>query len=182
LSKEKHDESFRVVDRRLFGEDGQLRPDVAEQEEKDRAAAVQKLQAAASVSPPPALSATQAGAQAPGTAAPATPSTADAPKSSRHFRMLLGLLANQAEACLGGMADPRTGQAFLDLDGARAIVDIFDDLTERTRGNLAAEDRQILLDIIGNLKVTYLEMEKAAAAMQAADAAGAAPPGARAKR
>ena len=91
--------------------------------------------------------------------------------------MLLGLLANQAEACLGGAPDPVTGQAFLDLEGARTIIDIFDDLIERTRGNLAADDNKLLLDIIGSLKVSFLEMQKVAANM-AAEQAGPAPAGA----
>ncbi len=181
MGKEKQEETFRVVDRRLFSEDGQLRQDAIDQEEKERAATAAQQKAT-----PPAQAAAGTGAPAAPVVAVAPPPPVDSPKASRHFRMLLGLLANQAEACLGGMPDPRTGQAFLDLEGARAIIDIFDDLTERTRGNLAPEDQQILLEIIGSLKVTYFEMEKAAAEMSADAAAGAAPPsrdaGPRAKR
>src|SRR5262249_52655975 len=129
--------------------------------------------------PTPAAT-TQTTAPAGSPAAPVAPK--EIPHTSRHFRMLLGLLANQAEACLGGAQDPVTGQAFLDLEGARAIIDIFDDLVERTRGNLAPDDNKLMLDIIGSLKVTFLEMQKVASQM-AAEQAGGAPAGApRSKR
>ncbi|MBI3404977.1 MAG: DUF1844 domain-containing protein [Acidobacteria bacterium] len=176
MSKDKHDETFKVIDRRLFNEEGRLREEAleeerAQQKKSDLAAAAQKPAA-----PSPSSPATTS------TAAPTPAPAADAPKSSRNFRMLLGLLANQAEACLGGAPDPVSGQAFLDLQGASTIIDIFDDLTERTRGNLAADDNKLLLDIIGSLKVTYLEMEKVAAQMAAKEAGGMSPAGPRKTR
>lgn len=180
MTKDKHGETFRVIDRRLFNEEGQLRQEIVEQEQTHEAKpqtapepnSVQPAAAPAAPVTPPKSNPMPAG----------SPPTAEAPKTSRNFRMLLGLLANQAEACLGGAPDPVTGQAFLDLQGARTIIDIFDDLIDRTRGNLAPEDHKVLLDIIGSLKVTYLEMEKVAAQMAAQDAAGAPPAGSRGKR
>ena len=64
---------------------------------------------------------------------------------------------------LGGYADPRTGQAILDLDGAREMIDMLDALREKTLGNLAPEEENLLLDILGSLKMSFLEMNKAAA-------------------
>src|ERR1700679_4120012 len=43
----KHEETFKVVDRRLFGEDGELRQDVVEQERRNEEAAEKKAAAQA---------------------------------------------------------------------------------------------------------------------------------------
>jgi hypothetical protein len=86
------------------------------------------------------------------------------PESSRHFQMLIDFLARNAAALLGGMADPRTGQAFLDLEGAREMIDMLDVLREKTRKNLSQEDETLLLEVIGSLKLSFMEISKAAAA------------------
>ena len=64
---------------------------------------------------------------------------------------------------LGGYADPRTGQPVLDMEGAREMIDMLDVLREKTRGNLAPEEDTLLLDVLGNLKLAFMEMAKAAA-------------------
>ena len=82
---------------------------------------------------------------------------------SRGFQMLIDFLARNAAAMLGGMADPRTGQAFLDLEGAREMIDMLDALRETTKGNLAKVDDELLVEVIGSLKLTFMEISKAAA-------------------
>ena len=64
---------------------------------------------------------------------------------------------------LGGYADPQTGRPVLDLEGAREMIDMLDVLHEKTRGNLAPEEESLLLDVLGNLKLAFMEMAKAAA-------------------
>ena len=64
---------------------------------------------------------------------------------------------------LGGYADPQTGRPVLDLEGAREMIDMLDVLHEKTRGNLTPEEDTLLLDVLGNLKLAYMEMAKAAA-------------------
>jgi Domain of unknown function (DUF1844) len=63
---------------------------------------------------------------------------------------------------LGGYADPQTGRPVLDLEGAREMIDMLDVLHEKTRGNLAPEEEALLLDVLGNLKLAFMEMAKAA--------------------
>lgn len=162
MAEPKQEETFKVVDRRLFTEDGQLRKDVVEQERRDEEAA----QIAAS-KPPSAGNAGanargQAPAKAPGDgAAVGAPAEVNAP--SRGFEMLVDFLTRNAAAMLGGVADPRTGQAFLDLEGAREMIDMLDALRETTRGNLAQSDEDLLIEVIGSLKLTFMEVSKAAA-------------------
>ena len=204
---EKHerekDESFRVIDRRLFTEQGELRPEAVEQARKDREAA-----AAAPVPAPVAGTASSVIAPGAAAAAPAASASAtsggttsgtaggtgaagsasgvapgggaviggEAPARSPHFEMLVNLIANQAAAMMGAYADPQTGQAVVDLEGAREFIDMLDALREKTRGNLASEEERTLTEVLGSLKYTFLEMTKAAAAR----VSGVAPkPGAR---
>ena len=63
---------------------------------------------------------------------------------SRSFQMLVDFLTRNAAAMLGGMADPQTGQAYVDLEGAREVIDMLDALREKTRGNLAKADDDLL--------------------------------------
>ena len=73
---------------------------------------------------------------------------------------------------LGAYTDPRTGQPVTDPDAARELIDMLDAMHEKTKGNLAPEEDSLLLDLLGKLKMTYLEVNQALAA-QAAQAAKA---------
>ena len=167
MAEPKHEETFKVVDRRLFTEDGQLRKDVVEQERREEEAA---QKAVSKILTPGAAGSNSQGKAAPKTPAePSKPAPA-APESqgqeetpSRGFQMLVDFLTRNAAAMLGGMADPRTGQAFLDLEGAREMIDMLDALREKTKGNLAQQDEDLLIEVIGSLKLTYMEVSKAAA-------------------
>jgi hypothetical protein len=43
------------------------------------------------------------------------------------------------------------------------MIDLLDVLREKTHGNLSAEDDSLLLEVIGSLKLSYMEISKAAA-------------------
>ena len=90
------------------------------------------------------------------------------PKRAAALENLIRSLGQNAALLLGGYADPQTGQPVLDLEGAREIIDILDVLREKTRGNLAAEEDSLLLDVLGNLKLAFMEMAKAAAKQEKA--------------
>jgi hypothetical protein len=155
----KHDEGFKVVDRRLFNESGDLREDAVEQERREQEAAAKAAKAQAAAK---AATNTTAG---PGTAgqpaAPAQPTEDIAP--SRSFQMLVDFLTRNAAAMMGGMADPQTGQAYVDLEGAREVIDMIDALREKTKGNLSKADEDLLMEVAGSLKLSFMEISKAAA-------------------
>jgi hypothetical protein len=159
VSEHKQEETFKVVDRRLFTESGELRKDVVEQHNREEEAA--KKAAPPSVPPQAARNAPGQSGEAPLPASPGE-AGANAIESSRNFQMLVDFLTRNAAAMLGGMADPRTGQAFLDLEGAREMIDMLDALREKTRGNLAQADEDLLIEVLGSLKLTFMEVSKAA--------------------
>lgn len=156
MADHKQEESFKVVDRRLFTAEGELRKEALEEERREQDATARKsAEAAGAAKPPGGQPANRGGAVS-------TPA-AEAPKPSSSFQMLVDFLARNAAVLLGGYADPRTGQAILDLEGAREMIDMLDVLHEKTRGNLAPEDDRLLLDLLGSLKLSFLEVSKAAA-------------------
>jgi Domain of unknown function (DUF1844) len=177
----KQEETFKVIDRRLFSEDGILRKDVVEEEERreEEAAARAANRAAANApaqtdanktakNPAASPSADASASLAPGEN---QPFDAEQPQGSRSFQMLVDFLVRNAAAMLGGMADPRTGQAYLDLEGAREVIDMLDALREKTRGNLSKADDDLLIEVLGQLKLTFMEMSKVAAEAMAKKAA-----------
>jgi hypothetical protein len=155
LSEHKPVETFRVIDRRLFTEEGELRQEALEEEAREavKEAATPKESPA---SAPPAAP-----------AAPADGSAAEPPKRSAAFESLIRMLGSNAAMVLGAYADPRTGQPMIDPDAARELIDMLDALHEKTKGNLAPEEDSILLDLLGKLKLTYLEVNQAIAAQTA---------------
>ncbi len=177
MTEPKHEETFKVVDRRLFNESGEMRKDVAEQTERDHAAA--DLAAAKAAKQASKQASTASEGAAGGAVAPVGQSaqkgapqtepgqhaeTRSAINPNHHFQMLVDFMARNAAMLMGGYADPRTGQPMLDLEGAREMIDMLDALRDTTRGNLAAEDEKILVEVLGSLKLSFMEISKAAAA------------------
>ncbi len=162
MAEPKPEESFRVVDRRLFTSEGELRPEVAEEHSREEA----KSQ------PAPSPRDAKAEKIAVPASAPA-PQETPSPKPDRNFQLLVDLLARNAAALLGGIPDPGTGQAYLDLEGAREMIDMLDTLREKTRGNLAPEEDRLLSEVVGSLKLSYMEISKAAAKSMREGAKGA---------
>jgi hypothetical protein len=71
-------------------------------------------------------------------------------------------LAHTAAVHLGDIPDPvsgATGQA--NLQAAQQMVDILALLEQKTRGNLTAEERQLLEQILYELRMRYLEVSRA---------------------
>ena len=151
MSDHKQEEAFRVIDRRPFTAEGELRKEVVEQEEREA-----KLEAAR----PPAPAAEAAKPVA------ATP-PAETPKHSPGIENLIRMLGSNAAMALGAYADPRTGEPVIEPETAREFIDMLDALHEKTKGNLAPEDDSLLLDLLGKLKMTYLEVNQAVAAQAA---------------
>jgi len=148
LSEHKSEDTFRVIDRRLFTEEGELRQEMVEEEKRE---AVKEANVARQE--PPAGPAE----------VPELP-PAETPKRSPAFENLIRMIGSNAAMVLGAYTDPRTGQPMIDPDAARELIHILDALHEKTRGNLAPEEDNVLLDLLGKLKLTYLEVNQALAA------------------
>ena len=72
-------------------------------------------------------------------------------------------LVHTAAHHLGDVADPATGQrSEVMLPAAQQIIDILALLEEKTRGNLSAEERQLLEQALYELRLRFVEVAKSA--------------------
>ena len=155
MSDQKKEEAFRVIDRRPFTAEGELRKEVVEEEEREA------KREAAQLPPAPAAEAAKPAATLP---------SAEVPARSPAFESLIRMLGSNAALALGAYADPRTGEPVIDSEQAREFIDMLDALREKTKGNLAPDEDSLLLDLLGKLKMTYLEVNQAVAAQAAQQA------------
>lgn len=175
MSDSKQEETFKVIDRRHFTGEGEVRPEAAEIDRREEEEAARRAVTQPAPKAQPAAAATSAGGEK-GAGPTLVPSPdaalaeAEEPEaaetlspSSRSFQLLIDFLTRNAAAMLGGMPDPRTGQPFVDLEGAREVIDMIDALKEKTAGNLSKDEEGLLSEVLGSLKLTFMDIQRAAA-------------------
>jgi Domain of unknown function (DUF1844) len=74
------------------------------------------------------------------------------------FTTFVVSLASSAAIHFGDLPDPNTGErAELNLEGAAQMIDILALLEEKTRGNLTLEERQVLEQVLYELRLRFVE-------------------------
>ncbi len=134
--------SFRVVDRRTFTADGTRREGASTEEEKKRERGPQ--------SPPSPPS-------APGAEAEPEEFPGETPGG---FETLVSYLSTTAMFQLGLLAGPSGERIPADLVNARRTIDLLDVLQQKTRGNLTPEESRLLEDVLYELRMSFVEVEK----------------------
>ena len=70
-------------------------------------------------------------------------------------------LASNVAVHFGDVPDPMTNQTRPpDLDAAAQLIDVLTMLEEKTRGNLTAEERQLLDQILFEVRMRFVEAKK----------------------
>ena len=83
--------------------------------------------------------------------------------SSINFVAFVLSLAHTAAVHFGDLPDPVSGdKAEVNLPAAQQMIDILSLLEEKTRGNLTAEERQLLEQVLFELRLRYVEASNAA--------------------
>ena len=168
---EKDEKPIRVVDRRMFTADGELRPDFEPEEP-------------ASPPPPPPSAPPAAGPREPRTAAPAAgesprsrpappaypePDTAPGPEAAEtdepaaggeprgEFIAIVRSLATTAYSALGLLPDP-SGRSHREPAVARQMVDWLTVLESKTRNNLSFEESDFLSRVLYELRMAFVEV------------------------
>ena len=71
-------------------------------------------------------------------------------------------LAHTVAVHLGDVPDPSTGEpGKVNLEAAQHMIDILALLEEKTRGNLSVEERQLLDQLLFELRMRFVEVKKA---------------------
>jgi hypothetical protein len=74
------------------------------------------------------------------------------------FSALVLSLASTAAIHFGDLAEPGSSQPKApDLEAARHMIDILSVLDEKTRGNLTAEERQLLEQVLYELRMRFVD-------------------------
>jgi hypothetical protein len=90
-----------------------------------------------------------------------TPSADDQDEGGISFAAFVLSLAHTAAVHFGDIPDPMSGQASEpNLPAAHQMIDILTLLETKTRGNLTAEERQLLEQLLFELRMRYVEAEK----------------------
>lgn len=139
MSEDKEESSgFKVVDRRLFREDGKMREGARD------------------------------GSQDPGPAPP-IPNAAAPPASAPQrfsdedlggFEGVVQFLGTTAMFQLGLMQGPGGELIPADLPSARHTINMLEVLEHKTRGNLTPEEAKLLEDVLYELRMSFVELEK----------------------
>ena len=168
--------SYKVTDRRLFNPDGTPR-EVPEDERPEKIPAkAEAATAAVSASPEGSVkadtstvqtetsqpqtsaseAATRAGAE---TAGEVSLPGAEDPASFASFMMSI---ASNAASSLGMMEHPVTGKREVDLELGKHWIDVLGMLQQKTRGNLLAQEQQVLEGLLADLRMQYVSLTNAA--------------------
>jgi hypothetical protein len=74
------------------------------------------------------------------------------------FTAFVVSLASTAAIHFGDLPDPVTGQTSpLNLEGAAQMIEILAMLDQKTRGNLTAEERQVLEQVLYELRLRFVD-------------------------
>jgi hypothetical protein len=78
--------------------------------------------------------------------------------SDLSFTAFVLSLASTAAIHFGDLPDPATGQISpLNLEGAAQMIEILAMLDQKTRGNLTAEERQVLEQVLYELRMRFVD-------------------------
>ena len=146
MSDEKKD--FAVNDRRIFSE--KSRQDEAQDKEKPADASPEEETRASS-------SAEETQATEAQEKPPAAGDRPEPPLPKINFATFVVSLNASALLHLGAIEDPTTGQTNKNLSMAKQTIDILSMLEEKTVGNLTAEEKNLLKNILYDLKIIYVK-------------------------
>ena len=168
MPDEKEDSGFKVVDRRPFAADGSVRSEPV-------AAPPVPLEPEPSEPPP---SSAPGPAKSPGPASPESPreeSEESAALESREdfgleggaasgeysgFETLVSYLGTTAMFQMGLVAGPGGQRIPSDLVNARNTIDMIEVLERKTRDNLTPDESRLLEDVLYELRMAYVEVER----------------------
>lgn len=74
---------------------------------------------------------------------------------------IVQILATQALLYMGAFPDPQTGRAMVAMDLAKFHVDLLGVLEEKTKGNLTDEEQEVVSQTAHELRLQFVEVNKA---------------------
>ena len=158
---EEEEKPIRVVDRRMFTPEGDLRPEYRNAAEEP----APPTPPPAAAAPPPTPPAAEPAAGAPPAETypdepPPDTGERDAGEPRTAFALIVQMLAMPAYAALGLVPDPATGRPRIDRAAAREMIDLLAVLEQKTRGNLSFEESNFLSRVLYDLRLAFVEVSR----------------------
>lgn len=155
LDEKSEPSSFRVVDRRPFSADG-TRREARPEEPKERAETASRRTS----TPPPKPAPRREERQAYGEPEPGAYGEAEL----SGFETLVSYLSTTAMFQMGLLPGPGGERIPADLSTAHRTIDLLEVLQEKTQGNLTPDEQRLLDEVLYELRMSYVEVEKRATA------------------
>lgn len=73
------------------------------------------------------------------------------------FPMIISSFVAQALISMGDMPNPIDGQRHIDLESAKFSIDVLQILSDKTKGNLADDEKKMLDGALYDLRMRYVE-------------------------
>jgi len=145
MADEKNEPSgFKVVDRRGFNAEGSRREDSEPETRKpETSAAAEKAPRPSAVEP-----------------AVGEPSEADLGGEPSGFETLVSYLSTTTMFQLGLLPGPGGERIPPDMANAHRTIDLLEVLQEKTQGNLNASESRLLDEVLYELRMTFMELQK----------------------
>jgi hypothetical protein len=158
---DEEEKPIRVVDRRMFTPDGELRPEYRTEGDASGPAAAEPVPSPPATPPAPE----KAEDAVPLAAGPAGEPMADsddhAPSEPRTaFALIVRVIAMPAYAALGMVPDPASGRRRVDRAAAQEMIDLLAVLEQKTRGNLSFEESNYLSRVLYDLRLAFVEVSR----------------------
>ena len=83
--------------------------------------------------------------------------------------------AQQASLFLGRIPNPQSGQSEVHLEPAKLFIDQLEMIREKTRGNLTAQEGEILNSVLSDLQMAFVQASLASKSSRPPEASAAAP-------
>ena len=156
MPDEKEESGFKVVDRRPFATDGSVRDQLGDSASTPRKVERPEARVSADASKPKVeMESSEEGFE---TALDDLGDSGQAPLSG--FDTLVSYLGTTAMFQLGLMAGPTGERIPPDLANARQTITMLEVLDQKTQGNLSEDESRLLDDILYELRMAYVEVDK----------------------
>jgi Domain of unknown function (DUF1844) len=143
----KNPSNFKVVDRRTFSEDGSVRDRPSEDDKREAV----EIPGGRQASPSSAPAATNRRG----------PELEDSSgEGDQGFETLISYLSTTAMFQLGLLPGPSGERIPTDLENARRTIDMLEVLQHKTRGNLTGEEAKLLEEVLYELRMGFVEVER----------------------
>ena len=154
---------LKVTDRRKFNADGSIREGVVidKEEPKQAEAAVDPVIDVEAASKPEARKSQQRKPKEPTEKDETDFDEEKESKDPASFINFLSTLVTNAAAALGAIPHPVTGQKSVDIESGKYWIDVLTMLRKKTEGNLSDRESDLLLNILSDLQMQYVSIQKA---------------------